>query len=260
MSSNVAAPAAPDGDNGNYQGHCSQCGKIWTLNERQGVCQWCNKPASCQSSTSKPRHIKSRSNGHKRQAPVHSNGYDHLEGKWLAYYNVASRFTDRVKPEDKEDILHTIIVTLADAERNNGHKPFTEAVMYRIASRTVADYWFNYYSYNSGLDCKHCSKTQRQKCKRDNLYSECPKAVKLDRLNKPIIDSEGHTTELGELIADDKALDLGAWIDARTFLLGFPQRLLAIAHKMDNGEALAVADRKYLCKWRKREQKTLLGG
>ena len=85
-------------------------------------------------------------------APVHSNGYDQLEGKWLAYYNVASRFTDRVKPQDKEDILHTIIMTLADVERNNGHKPFIEAVMYRIASRTVADYWFSHYSYNSGLD------------------------------------------------------------------------------------------------------------
>ena len=41
------------------QGHCSRCGKVWTLKERQGVCQWCGKPASCQSSTSKPRHIKS---------------------------------------------------------------------------------------------------------------------------------------------------------------------------------------------------------
>lgn len=34
------------------------------------------------------------------------------------------------------------------------------------------------------------------------------------RANKPIIDSERRTTELGELIADDKALDLGAWVDA----------------------------------------------
>jgi len=95
----------------------------------------------CQSSPTKPRSIKSRSNGHKRQALAHSNGYDQLEGEWLAYYNVASRFTSRVKAEDKEDILHTIIMTLADVERNNGHNPFTEAVMYRIASRTVADYW-----------------------------------------------------------------------------------------------------------------------
>ena len=258
MSSRVVAPPAPDGDNGNPQGHCSRCHRVWTLNERQGVCQWCGHLAICQSSPTKPRSIKSRSNRQKRQAPVHSNGYDQLQGEWLDYYNVASRFTDRVKVEDKEDILHTIIATLADVERNNGHKPFTEAVMYRIASRTVADYWFSHYSYNSGLDCKHCSKAQRQKCKEDYLYTECSKAIKLESLNKPIIDSEGHTTELGELIADDKALDLGAWIDARTFLLGFPQRLLAIAHKRLDGTPLDKKDQKYLERFRRQEQQRLL--
>jgi len=260
MSSSIVAPTAPDGDYGNTQGHCNRCHRVWTLKTGQGVCQWCLKPASCQSSTSKPRQFKSRSNGRLKQAPIHSNGYDQLQGEWLAYYNVASRFTDRVKPQDKEDILHTIIATLANVECNNGHKPFTEAVMYRIASRTVADYWFSHYSHNSGLDCKHCSKAQRQKCKEGYLYSECPKAIKLESLNKPIIDSEGNTTELGELIADDKALDLDAWVDARTFLLGFPQRLLLIADKLNSGQALPIADRKYLCKWRKREQKTLFGG
>ncbi len=257
MSSSAVAPTATDGDDGNPQGHCSRCHRVWTLNERQGACQWCLRPASCQSSTSKPRHIKSRSNRRRKQAPAHSNGYDQLQGEWLAYYNVASRFTDKVKPQDKEDILHTIIATLADVERNNGHKPFTEAVMYRIASRTVADYWFSHYSYNSGLDCKHCSKAQRQKCKKDNLYTEYAKAIKLESLNKPIIDSEGHTTELGELIACDKALDLDDWVDARTFLLGFPQRLLLIADKLNNGEALTDKDRQYLSRFRRREQKKL---
>jgi uncharacterized Zn finger protein (UPF0148 family) len=252
MTMAVASPApAP-------QGHCSQCGKVWALKERQGICPWCGKPASCQTNGAKPRHIKSRSNRRRKQPPVHSNGYDQLEGQWLSYYKVASRFTDRVKAQDKEDILHTIIVTLADVERNNGHKPFTEAVMYRIASRTVADYWRSYYKANNGLDCGSCSKAQRRKCKEGNLYTECPKAVRVESLNKPIIDSEGNTTELGELIADDKALDVGAWIDARTFLLGFPQRLLEIAHKLDNGDKLTPTDSQYLWRFRKREQKSLI--
>ena len=257
MSSSVTAPTAPDGGNGNTQGHCSRCHRVWTLKTGQGICQWCGKPASCQTTMAKPRSAKSRAKPERKQ-PTSNNGYDQLQGEWLAYYNVASRFTGRVKPQDKEDILHTIIATLADVERNNGHKPFTEAVMYRIASRTVADYWFSNYSYNSGLDCKHCSKAQRQKCKEDNLYSQCAKAIKLESLNKPIIDSEGHTTELGELIADDKALDLGAWLDTRTFLLSFPQRLLEIAHKIDNGDKLTPTDSQYLWRFRKREQKTLL--
>ena len=86
----------------------------------------------------------------------------------------------------------------------------------------------------------------------------CAHATKLESLNKPIIDSEGHTTELGELIADDKALDLDAWVDARTFLLGFPQRLLAIAQKLENGDKLTATDSQYLWRFRKREQKALI--
>jgi hypothetical protein len=254
----IVAPPAPSGGQDNPQGHCSRCGKVWTLKTRQGVCQWCGHLAVCQSSPTKPRSIKSRSNGRRKQTPVHSNGYDQLQGEWLAYYNVASRFTDRVKPEDKEDILHTIIMTLANVERNNGHKPFTEAVMYRIASRTVADYWRSYYKANNGLEYGSCSRAQRQKCKEDDLYSECPRAVKLEYLSKPVTDSEGNLTELGNLIADDKALDLDAWADARTFLLGFPQRLMEIAHKRLEGTPLDNAEKLYLSKWRKGEQKSLL--
>ena len=249
---------APASDSYNPQGHCNQCRKVWTLNKRQGICQWCHKPASCITATSKPRPVKSRSNRRNRQAQVRSNGYDQLEGQWQAYYKVASRFIGRVKPQDKEDILHNIMVTLADVERNNGHRPFTEAVMYRIASRTVADYWRSYYKTNNGLTCGNCSQAQRLKCKQDYLYSDCPRAVKLEYLSKPVTDSEGNLTELGNLISDDKALDLDAWADARTFLLGFPQRLLEIAHKRLEGTPLDNAEKLYLSKWRKREQKSLL--
>ncbi len=153
----VISPAPPP------QGHCSLCGKVWTLNERQGVCQWCGKPASYQTTKAKPRHFKSRSNG-KRKQP-NGNGYDHLQGEWLTYYKVASRFAHKAKAEDTQDLLHDIILTLATAERNNGHKPFTEAVMYRIASRTVADYWRSYYKASKGLDCGSCSQKQRRKCR-----------------------------------------------------------------------------------------------
>jgi hypothetical protein len=254
VNSNIAAA---DGDNGNHQGHCSRCGKVWTLNERQGICQWCNKPASCQSSTSKPRRFKSRSNGRRKQPNGNGNGYDHLQGEWLTYYKVACRFAYQVKAQDREDLLHDIIITLADVERNNGHKPFTEAAMYRIASYTKADYWRAQYKLTNGLTCCSCSKAQRRKCKEDYLYTECPKAIKLERLNKPIIDGEGNTTELGELIADDRAIDLDAWLDARTFLLGAPERLKGIAYKRVNGIPLNETDQKYLERYRKREQTRL---
>jgi len=221
------------------------------------VCQWCGKLAVCQNQSTQPRSIKSSSRRRQRQASVHSNGYDHLEGEWLTYYKVASHFNHKAQAQDREDILHDIILTLAIAERNNGHKPFTEALMYRIASRSVADYWFKHYEITNGLDCRNCSKAQRQKCREDYLYPECPKAIKLEYLSKPVLDDEGNLTELGELIADDKAIDLDAWVSGSTWEIGYPRRLVDIAYKLKAGIPLANGDKIYLCRLRKQEQKRL---
>ncbi len=252
MTTAVTSPApAP-------QGHCSRCGKVWTLNERQGICQWCKRSSSCEATKAKPRHVKSSRRRKQRQGNGNGNGYDQLEGEYATYYKVACRFNRKAKAEDTEDLLHDIIITLARAEWNNGHKPFTEAVMYRIASRAQADYWFRHYKLTMGLDCGHCSKAQRQKCKEEWLYVECPKAIKLESLNKPIIDGEGNLTELGELIADDKAIDLDAWVSDSTWEIGYPKRLVAIAYKLKAGIPLTKTDRQYLWRFRKAEQKTLL--
>jgi len=244
------------------QGHCSQCGKVWTLNERQGVCQWCLKPASCQYSTSKPRHIKSRSNGRRKQPNGNGNGYHRLEGEWLTYYKVASQFSHKARTDDRDDLLHDIITTLADVERNNGHKPpcqargrlFTELAMYRIASRCVADYWRAYHRVHNGIDCHSCSKAQRAKCKEDWLYPDCPKAIKLEYLSKPVIGEDGELTELGELIADDKAIDLDAWVSNSTWEIGYPKRLVAIAYNLKAGIPLDKKDQKYLERYRRQAQ------
>jgi hypothetical protein len=184
---------------------------------------------------------------------------------WDKYIAVADRFQHKARSQEREDLRHSIILRLAQVANNNGHKPFdkaqgkpfTEATMCRIASYVVADYWRTQYKFTNGLDCGSCSKIQRRKCREDELYSECPKAVKIEYLSKPIVDNEGRITELGELIADDSAIDLDAWVDARTFLLGFPKRLVDIAHKIDNGEALTNQDHQYLWYWRRKEQKKL---
>lgn len=258
MSSSVIAPPAPNGDHKRPQGHCSRCGKVWTQETEQGVCQWCGKTAVCQTTTTKPRSIKSSRRRRQKQADHHGNGYDQLNGDWLTYYKVASRFSHKAKAEDREDLLHTIILTLAVAERNNGHKPFTEGTMYRIASRAVADYWRAYYKANNGLDCRWCGKAQRRKCKEGDLYTQCPKAIKLESLSKPILDSEGNLTELGELIADPKSLDLDAWEQDSLWQIGYKPRLVDIALKLHRGEALTNRDKIYLCRYRKQEQKRLL--
>jgi hypothetical protein len=74
-------------------------------------------------------------------------------------------------------------------------------------------------------------------------------------LNTEIDDGEGNITELSELIADDKAIDLDAWLDAKTFRLGFPQRLVTIARKRQSGIPLTKTEARYLERQRQKELK-----
>jgi len=188
----------------------------------------------------------------------YGNGYDQLDGEWLTYYKVATKYVHKARFEDRNDLLHTIILNLAVAGKSNGHKPDNASWMYRIASFTIAQYWRDYYYRVNGIDCGHCSNPQRKKCKRDNLYgSKCPRAIKIESLQKPVTDSDGHLSELGDLIADDKALDLAEWLDQKTFRLGFPQRLLDIAEKIGSGENLTATESRYLYKFRQKHQKAL---
>ena len=73
-----------------------------------------------------------------------------------------------------------------------------------------------------------------------------------------VTDGNGDGIELIETLADDKAIDLSDWIDAKTWLLGCPKRLVAIAGKKLQGEPLTEYERLYLYRFRKREQKTLV--
>jgi hypothetical protein len=77
-------------------------------------------------------------------------------------------------------------------------------------------------------------------------------------LDRRLEDADGNDADLIETVADDKVIDLDAWLDARTWLLGCPMRLVQIAHQRVNGLPLDNADKLYLGRWRKREQKALL--
>jgi hypothetical protein len=155
--------------------------------------------------------------------------YDRLDGEWLQWYETAHRFEHKVPAQDRGDIRHNIILELALARARDGNKPFSEAMMCRVASFVVADYW--------------------RKAKRK------PTILSLDT---ELDNGDGDTTELIETIVSDKAIDLEAWLDARTFLLGCPQRLVQIANKIVSGKNLTPTDSQYLWRYRKREQKTLL--
>ena len=147
----------------------------------------------------------------------HGNGYDKLDGDWLAYYKVAKGFTHKVKLEDREDFLHDLILTMArvKAKYDAKGKELTTGGLVRIAQYEVADYWRKWFKRANGIDCSRCSKAQREKCKDWQLYSDCPKAIKLERLDKLVEDGNGDSTPLYELIADDNAVDVAAMLNAR---------------------------------------------
>ncbi len=213
----------------------------------------------------KPRHVKSRSNRRRKQANNGRNSYDQLPEPYLTYYTVAMRFAHKALTDEKDDLLHSIIEGLAKVANHKANKgeDFSEPAMYRTAEHIKDWYWYRHYAYNNGLDCRHCSKEQQAKCRwnwghSDWAYCDCHRAIQLESINQPVIDSEGNMTELAELIADDKALDLPEWIDARTFLIGAPIRLKAIAQKRVKGNKLTGAEKEYLRRLRKKRQIALV--
>jgi hypothetical protein len=203
------------------------------------------------------RSIKSSRRRKAKQAQDYGNGYGQLDGEWASYYRIASHFSRKAKAQDRGDLLHDVMLMLHQVAHSDSQKPMTEALMYRIASHAVADYWRKQYSFTNGLNCGSCSQAQRKACKEDWSYSECPKALRIESLSKPIVDGEGNMTELGELIADDRAVDMAEWLDLRLFEAGYPLRLVAIAQKISQGVALSHYDKNYLWRFRKREQKKL---
>ena len=241
-------------------GHCSNCGKIWTLEARQGVCQWCGKLAVCQAQrTQALRSLKSRSNGRKRQTDSNGNGYDQLAGEWLTYYKIARYFVQKVRFNDREDFLHDLMLEMAKVKANYEvkGKPLTEAGLMRVASYELSDYWVRQRRLTTWLDCGNCSKEQRQKCRSEDLYSKCPKYHQLVSLNWEI-DGDGHKAELLEFIADDKAIDIAARLDARHILQGFPRRIVQIGYKKYSGRKLDGKEQDYLDHWRKKNDQLKL--
>lgn len=193
-------------------------------------------------------------NGH------HHNGYSHLEGDWLVYYKIASRFTHKVKPEDKEDFLHDLILAFARvrASYDVRGKELTTGGLVRIARYEVADYWRKWYRRNQNSDCGRCSKRQRQKCETNNSYgSKCPKAIELESLDRLVEDGEGNQTELYQLLADDNA-DFIPRLEAKLIVEAYPERFVQLAYKKYAGYRLTDSEAHYYWRERKKAQKKLV--
>ena len=198
-------------------------------------------------------------NGYQGNGGYHSNGYDQLDGDYALFYKVAKGFTHRVKHEDTEDFLHDLLLAMArvKAKYNAIGKELTEGGLVRVAQYKVAGYWRKWYHEKNGIDCSQCTNAQRDKCKDWFLYPDCPKAVKLERLDRIVEDGNGGETALHELIADDNAVDLVAMLDARFTLKGYPTKLVKLAYKRYAGYPLDKQEQRYFNRFQKRLQKTL---
>ena len=153
--------------------------------------------------------------------------YNQLDGDWHDWLEVARKYEHKVLAQDRLDIRHTIILELHHAWQRDG-KPIPILRAYRIASLTVAFYW-------------------RQLKRQPTILS----------LEDELDIGEGDIIQLKDTIADDKAIDLSAWLDAKTWLLGCPMRLIKIGVKKRYGLALTSKEKQYLWRFRKKEQKKL---
>jgi len=149
-----------------------------------------------------------------------------MELDWQKYIEIADKFQHKAKAADRQDLRQDIILRLAEVASNNGHKPFNEGAMVRVASYTVMAYW-------------------RDLMRKPTILS----------LNGELSDGDGDTAELWQTLADDKAIDLEAWQDAKRWLLGCPKRLVKIAYKRYIGKLLDNKEKCYLQRFRQRELK-----
>ena len=157
-------------------------------------------------------------------------------------------------------MLHDLILAMVrvKASYTAKGKELTTGGLVRIAQYELADYWRKWYKQKNGIECHSCSKAQRDKCRELDLFGECPRAIKLDSLDRLIEDGNGDSTPLCELIADDKAVDLVARLDARHILQGYPHKFIRIAYKRYAGYPLTNAESVYYFRQLKKVQKTLV--
>jgi len=149
---------------------------------------------------------------------------------WQKYISIADKFQYKAKPEDRQDLRQDIVLRLAEVEAkyNGSGNSLTEGGMVRVASYTVMAYW-----------------------------REVMRLPKITSLNGIVADSEGNETELCQMLADDKAIDVDAWLDAKMWLYRAPPRLVKIAYRKVSGLPLADNERNYLYQQRKKYQAKL---
>ncbi|MBA7464970.1 hypothetical protein ES707_00128 [subsurface metagenome] len=196
---------------------------------------------------------------------IAEQSYDQLDGEWRDWLEVARKYERKVPRQDRLDIRHTIMIELHRA-RQRDNKPLPLLRAYRIASLTVALYWREQNKpsvkvciFDGIAKEPHCAS-----CSHKPLSSQCAYLASrpVQSLDSEATDSEGNRVRLMDTVADDKAIDLVAKLDASHWLLGCKMQLIQIATKLVAGIELNRKEKNYLYHYRNRElkktQKTLI--
>jgi len=148
-----------------------------------------------------------------------------MQPDWEKCMGIADNFQHKARFEDREDLRQDIVLRLAEVASTKT-EPLTTPAMLRVASFVTIEYW-------------------RDLKRQPTILS----------LNDTIEDGEGNSVELIETLADDNAIDLEAWVDARTWLRSCPRRLVKIAYRKLRGKPLSKGEYSYLERHREKELK-----
>jgi len=138
--------------------------------------------------------------------------YDRLDQPWRDWAKIARNFAYQVKEQDREDLMHDIIVRLAEVaeEYRQKGKPLCKWGSIKVAQYTRLRFY-------------HQQKQWRR--------------VFTVSLNSTVGDDDGNETEFINTLADQKRVDLDALIDAKSHCLSSPKRVKqAIRKLLDNGD------------------------
>ena len=155
--------------------------------------------------------------------------YDRLEQPWHQWARIARSFSLQLDDhQDREDLMHNIIVTLAEVaeEYRQKGKPLTKWGCIRVAQYTRLRFYH-----------------QKQRWKRVSSVS----------LNSTIRDDDGDETEFINTLIDQKRIDLDIWIDAKSHYLSSPEKTRRAIRKLvkEDWRKLSGYDWELIRKFRK---------
>jgi len=193
---------------------------------------------------------------------IAERSYDQLTGEWKDWLDIARKYETKIPAPDRPDFRHDCMLELQKA-RQRDRKPLPKLRAYRIASLMVARYWREVNKpstrvciYSGIAKSLHCNDCDRKPIK----GQVCPWIARrpIQSLESEVTDSEGHTVTLLDTVASGDIHDMPeAWTEISTWLLGCPLRLIEIAEKRRDGEALSAKDRQYLKRYLDQSQKSL---